>query len=94
MIDMKKLTTDIYIYILKIAIALIVLLVGIAQSSWAQCATCKSAAATRDEAGNLVVGQGINTGILYLLAMPFIIGGIIGFIWWKYKSEFEKSASQ
>ncbi len=86
---MKKLSVDIHIYILKAIVAAVVLLSGIYQQVWAQCATCKSAAATKDEAGNLVVGQGINTGVLYLLAMPFIIGGVIGFIWWKYKKEWK-----
>jgi len=70
--------------------ALLGLVWGIAAQAWAQCATCKSAAATKDETGELVVGQGLNTGILYLLAMPFLIGGIIGYIWWRNKQNYEK----
>lgn len=28
-------------------------------------------------------GRGLNNGILYMLAMPYLIIGTIGFIWWK-----------
>jgi hypothetical protein len=28
-------------------------------------------------------GNGINNGILYLLAAPYLIVGTVGFFWWK-----------
>lgn len=52
------------------------------QQAWAQCASCKAAAATTDESGELVVGGGLNTGILYLLALPFVAIGVIFFVWY------------
>ena len=52
------------------------------QSILAQCTQCKAAAASRDEAGNLIVGGSINTGVLYLLAMPFVLIFFVGGVWW------------
>jgi len=54
---------------------------------WAQCAMCK---ATVNE--NVVTGkgkgQGLNTGILYLMAFPYIIGGVIAYYYYKaYKKK-------
>ena len=50
----------------------------------AQCTQCKSAAAAENEAGELVVGGGINTGVLYLLVLPFLLVFVVGGYWfWK-----------
>ena len=48
---------------------------------WAQCTQCKQAAAARDEAGNLYVGAGMNMGVLYLLALPFLLVLLVGGYW-------------
>jgi len=58
------------------------LLAGMAAQGWAQCATCKAAAATTDDSGQLVVGAGLNTAILYLLALPFLTMGILLLLWY------------
>lgn len=51
--------------------------------SFAQCSQCKQAASATDANGNLVVGGGLNFGILYLLALPFVFAAVIGgiFVW-------------
>jgi len=51
--------------------------------SFSQCSMCKAIAdsGSKDEATR--VGRGLNNGILYLLAMPYIIGGVAFFIWRK-----------
>ena len=59
----------------------------------AQCATCKAAAATQDESGDLIIGAGLNTGILYLLAMPFLISAIIGIIWYRNRKKLREVSS-
>jgi len=28
-------------------------------------------------------GKGLNAGILYMLVVPYLVVGTIGFIWWK-----------
>ena len=60
---------------------------------YGQCATCKAAAATEDEAGELIIGGGLNTGILYLLAMPFVISAVIGLIWYRNKKKLRELSS-
>ena len=35
---------------------------------------------------------GMNSGILYLMGMPFIIVGFIAYRWWKRNSKFEKES--
>jgi len=48
----------------------------------AQCAMCKAAVEANLEAGDNI-GAGLNTGILYLMAMPYIAVFLFGFFWYK-----------
>lgn len=58
------------------------------ESLLAQCSSCKAAAASTDEAGKLIVGGGINVGVLFLLALPFIgFGTILGIWYFKQKEK-------
>ncbi|WNJ16613.1 hypothetical protein [Pontibacter sp. G13] len=61
--------------------------------AFAQCSQCKAAAASADDAGNLIVGAGINTGVLYLLAMPLLIPFIVGALWW-LRARKQRAASE
>jgi hypothetical protein len=49
--------------------------------SFAQCSVCSAGVASSQKAGS-TVAAGINTGILYLLAFPYII--LTGFIIFRY----------
>jgi len=67
----------------KILIILFVLLIvtfGI--ELLAQCPMCRMAAESNLDNGG-TEGRGLNTGILYLFSMPYLIAGILGFIWWR-----------
>lgn len=48
----------------------------------AQCPMCRMSAESNLENGG-TEGKGLNTGILYLLAMPYLLVGGIGYIWWR-----------
>lgn len=48
----------------------------------AQCPMCKMSAESNLANGG-TVGKGLNAGILYMLAMPYLLVGAIGFWWWK-----------
>lgn len=65
---------------------------GFQISSWAQCAMCRTTIENNISNGDTTVGAGLNMGILYLLAMPYTIAMIIGFLWYrnakKRKSKF------
>ena len=52
----------------------------------AQCALCTKTAQQLGEKP----AQGMNSGILYLMVMPFAIVGFIGFRWWKNNQEVEE----
>lgn len=48
----------------------------------AQCPMCRMAAESNLEHGG-TAGKGLNKGILYMLAMPYILVSTVGFIWWR-----------
>jgi len=52
----------------------------------AQCSLCTKTAQQLGEKP----AQGMNSGILYLMVMPFAIVGFIGFRWWKNNKEIEE----
>ena len=64
---------------------LIIFIISLQLTSWAQCAICtKTASQLGEEAG-----RGFNAGILYLAAMPFGIMGYVAYRWWKSEKEAE-----
>lgn len=48
----------------------------------AQCPMCKMSAESNLKNGG-TAGRGLNTGILYMLALPYMLIGTFGYIWWK-----------
>ena len=55
------------------------LLFALIQTAVAQCSICAKTAQQMGEKPAL----GLNSGILYLMAAPFLIVGFIAFRWWK-----------
>lgn len=51
-------------------------------SVYAQCAMCSINAEQGVKNGN-TVSAGLNTGVLYLLAVPYLMAMIVGVIWYK-----------
>lgn len=53
----------------------------------AQCAMCKSnvEAAQNDPRNTNKVGAGLNNGILYLLAVPYVAVTIVGIAWYRHR---------
>lgn len=47
----------------------------------AQCVMCKAVA--EDSAAEGAVGRGINQGILYIMAVPYVLLGILGYLVFK-----------
>ena len=66
------------------------ILIGIffLQDAVAQCPMCKIAAESNMENGG-ESGNGLNTGILYMFAAPYLIVGFISFMWWKNKKDYD-----
>jgi len=49
----------------------------------AQCAMCRSTLENNYSNGNPGIAAGINTGILYLLALPYLAVMLLGYFWYK-----------
>lgn len=50
---------------------------------WAQCAMCRTQLENNFSNGDPGIAAGVNTGILYLLAMPYLAVALIGYFWYK-----------
>lgn len=48
----------------------------------AQCPMCKIAAESNYKHGGQT-GKGLNAGILYMLATPYLLIGGLAFVWWR-----------
>ena len=44
-----------------------------------QCSICTKTSAQMGKKA----GEGMNSGIIYLMVLPFLIGGIVGYRWWR-----------
>lgn len=66
---------------------LLLLCMGYENTS-AQCPMCKASVESSIKGTKNKVGLGLNNGILYLLAMPYLAVGIVGVLWYKkYKKK-------
>ncbi len=52
----------------------------------AQCPMCKIGAESNLKAGG-TAANGLNTGILYMLAMPYLLVTTMGFLWYKNRKK-------
>jgi hypothetical protein len=52
-------------------------------SATAQCAMCRTTLENNISQGNPGIAAGINFGILYLLATPYLAIGLIAFFWFR-----------
>lgn len=53
---------------------------------------CKKVAESNMENNDNKVGRSLNSGILYMMALPYIIGGVYGVVW--YKNRKKKSSEE
>jgi hypothetical protein len=58
--------------------------------AFAQCAMCRASVENNVSNGETSIGAGLNNGILYLVVMPYLMAGVIGYLW--YKSSKKKKA--
>lgn len=66
----------------KLTISLLLVLVMAANAS-AQCAMCRSTLENNFSNGDPGIAAGINTGILYLLILPYLTIAVLGILWYK-----------
>ncbi len=71
-----------------VAILAIITFVGIPEAI-AQCPMCRMSAESNLQNGG-TGGKGLNAGILFMLSLPYLIVGSIGYIWWKNQKKVEE----
>lgn len=64
-----------------------------AAETLAQCAMCRSTLENNYSNGDPGIAAGINTGILYLLSMPYLAVIIISYLWYKSSKNASKKLS-
>ncbi|GAB4263825.1 MAG: hypothetical protein Kow0027_30960 [Saprospiraceae bacterium] len=64
-------------------------IIGSANLSDAQCPMCRASVESNLKNGGQA-GKGLNTGILFMLSMPYLVVGAIGFVWWKNRKPEEE----
>jgi hypothetical protein len=62
--------------------------VGALPDASAQCPMCRIAAESNMKNGG-TEGKGLNAGILFMLAMPYLIVGGIGYVWYRNRNKKE-----
>lgn len=70
-------------HIISFAVIAVIVLWGTTLE--AQCPMCRMAAESNLENGG-TAGRGLNAGILYMLATPYLIIGVLGFVWWRNRT--------
>ena len=74
----------------RILLIAVTLLVTIAGDATAQCAKCRSTLENNFSNGTPGIAAGINTGILYLLIMPYLAILVVGYLWFKTSRNAQK----
>jgi hypothetical protein len=53
----------------------------------AQCAMCRAGAESSIKKNESKTGRGLNKGILYLMSVPYLLGGVATFIYFKHRKK-------
>lgn len=75
--------------ILIIFIISLVLFVVSTPELAAQCPMCKLSAESNLRDGG-TAGKGLNAGILYMFAMPYLLVGTLGFLWYRNRKNYDQ----
>lgn len=66
--------------------------------AYSQCAMCRSTVESNVGTGSTDsdsdVGAGLNTGILYLMLIPYVLVGTVGFLWYRSNRHKKAKAAQ
>lgn len=68
-------------------------------SAYSQCAMCRSTVESNvgtgsgNNAPESEVGKGINSGILYLMVIPYLLVGTLGFLWYQSNKKKKNAAA-
>lgn len=68
---------------LKYIVLSLILFFGVQVAVHAQCAMCRASVENNVSNGDTSIGAGLNTGIIYLFVMPYLIATVIGVLWYR-----------
>ena len=68
---------------LLVTSGLILIFVLTSLDTFAQCAMCRGTVESSMGNGRNNVGVGLNTGIMYLFVMPYLLVAVIGYSWYR-----------
>ena len=72
---------------LLLALGMVIMLAFSATDAYSQCAMCRATVESNVGRGSKVpesdVGSGLNKGILYLMIIPYVLIGTVGFLWYR-----------
>lgn len=60
----------------------------------AQCPMCKTAVESNLKNEGATAGLGLNDGILYLLAAPYLLFGTVIFLWFRHKRKMAPAEAE
>lgn len=66
-----------------VILGVLALIAGGPTTAGAQCAMCKKSAENANQRDDTAIASTLNQGVLYLLALPYLAGGVLGIIWYR-----------
>jgi flagellar basal body-associated protein FliL len=81
-----------YKKLLWVLLLVIIVTIVFQADAVAQCPMCRMSAESNLKNGG-TEGRALNTGILYMLAMPYLLVGILGYVWWKKRKKEEADST-
>ncbi len=82
---MKKIPS----YIIPLVLILIICIIPSVETI-AQCPMCRMSAESNLANGGSAA-KGLNNGILYIFAFPYVLVSILGFLWWRNNKKAKES---
>jgi hypothetical protein len=73
---------------------ILVILLLMTELTQAQCAMCRTQLENNVSNGNPGIAAGINTGILYLLVMPYLAIATLAYFWYKSSKQNANTLSK
>lgn len=74
-----------YICAMQKLVALIILLIVNVANGYGQCAMCRANVESNMKSGENSIGAGLNTGILFLMAIPYLLAAVGFGIWYFHR---------
>lgn len=71
------------------AILVLIVLTFVLPEISAQCPMCKISAESNLRDGG-TAGKGLNAGILYMFALPYLLVGSLGYLWYRNRKNYDK----